>query len=521
MSNRLLAPALVLTLLLSACSEVKPSESATPTANGPFSPSYEAAECPPDVEIQTLVEHSCGYLTVLEDRTKSDGRTIRLFVVRTPPPPDVEPRSWSSIGVGGDLGEAGGTASGAGAARIHAVIYNLDLRGTGHSTPNLACGEVDALGDEAVEVRSSDEGFRRQFLDAVSACRERLIGEGIDLAAYDIDESAADIEDLRMTLGIDEVAIGTEGTASRILIEAVRRYPDHIRHTVMDTPQFPQFPEPAVALEGFEYALQQLAASCSADRQCSDLTPDLPSLLAEAIANLDANPIEVTVEEGANVVQAGRPLRLVLDGTNLLRAVRLSLGGDGPANAEGLPAMISDAAAGRASGLLVRILANDPTLCAGYRPKCILDPFSWGAYLTQMCRDQLPFVDQEAMAAAAGESPAYRFVFGADNPYLAACEVWDVPPADRTLIEPLETDIPMLVYVGQLDATSPLPLAKAAVLTLPNAFLYEVPGQTHNVKGFSECVIAIRNAWVDHAAEVPPADTSCLDSLKMRFAPPT
>lgn len=517
---RALVPAgLALTVLISACTQVQPPVSSAPSADAPFSPSYAAAECPPDVEIQTLVEHTCGYLTVLENRTKPDGQTIRLFVVRTPPP-DAEARSWPIFGVGANLGEAGGQASGTGAARTHAVIYGIDLRGIGHSTPNLACGEVDALSDEAVEASSSDEGFHRQFLDAIGACRERLVGEGIDLAAYGLDESAADLEDLRIALGIEEVGLDTKGTASRIAAEILRRYADHVRFAVMDSPQFPQFSEPAVALEGFEYALEQLAAGCNADAPCADSTPNLKALLAEAIANLDANPVEVTIADGVNVVQAGRPLTLVVDGAKLLRAVRLALGGDGPANAGQLPAMIADAAEGRVSGPLLQLLANDPTLCAGYRPMCIRQVFSLGAYLTQLCRDQLPFVDQEAMTQAAGESPAYQSVFGAESPYLAACEVWDVDAAGPILGEPLETDVPMLVYVGQLDATSPFPLARAAATTLPNAFLYEVPGQTHNVMGFSNCTIEIRNAWIDNPA-LPPPDTSCLDQLEVSFSAPS
>jgi len=514
--SRLPAALALLMVLISACGEVEPSASGAPTASAPFSPTFADAECPPDVELRTLVEHSCGYLTVLENRAKPDGRTIKLFVVRTPPP-EGEPRPWSMIGFGGDLGEGGAGAAGTGAARTRAVVYTVDLRGIGHSMPDLACPEVDALSDEAAEAVSADDAFRLSFLDAVRACRERLVGEGIELAAYGLEESAADLEDLRVALGLEEVAYDTKGTTSRIMVEALRRYPDHVRYAVMDSPQFPQHPEPAVALEAFEYAFQQLAAACGADAACAELTPDLPGLLARATTRLDAVPVEFTAENGANVEQAGRPLTIPVDGSKLLRVVRLALAGDGPSNAGQLPAMIAAAAEGQVSAALAGILANDLTMCAGYRPKCMREPFSLGAYLTQLCRDELPFVDVAAMADAAGDRPAYQSVFGADNPYLAACEVWDVPPANPMASEPLASDIPMLIYTGQLDSTSPLPLAEAAANWFETAYLYEVQGQSHNVMGFSDCTIEIRNAWIVDPAS-PPEDAGCLTELRTVFA---
>ena len=506
----------MLMVVISACGEIAPSTSNGPTSSAPFIPTFADTECPSDVEIRTLVEHSCGYLTVLENREKPDGRTIQLFVVRTPPP-EGDSRPWSIIGVGGDLGEAGGQASGTGAARTRAVVYNVDLRGIGHSIPDLSCPEVEALSDEAAEAASRDEAFRQSFLDAVRACRERLVGDGVELASYGLEESAADLEDLRVALGLQDVAYDTKGTASRIVIEAQRRHPDHVRFAVMDSPQFPQHPEPAVALQAFEYAFEQLAVACGEDQACAELAPDLPRLLAEATTRLDSAPLEVTVTEGANVQQAGRPLTISVDGVKLLRVARLALAGDGPSNAAQLPAMIAAAADGRASAALAEILANDLTLCAGYRPKCMREPFSMGAYLTQLCRDELPFVDLTALADAAGEPLAYQSVFGVDNPYFAACEVWDVPPASAVGSEPLASDVPMLIFTGQLDSTSPLPLAEAAASSFETPYVFEVPGQTHNVMGFAHCTIEIRNAWIDDPAS-PPEDSGCLTELRTVFA---
>ena len=220
---------------------------------------------------------------------------------------------------------------------------------------------------------------------------------------------------------------------------------------------------------------------------------------------------------GYVVDQAGAPVTILVDGGKLLRAVRFALGGEGPVNIADLPATIAAAASGKVSPQLTSILSEDPTLC-GYRPECVQQGsarFSWGLYMSVLCRDEAPFVDADALSDAIGGDATYRAVFE-DDPYLAACDLWDVLRASvrspGTLL-----DVPMLMMVGQFDSYSSKPIAEAAARTMPVSFLLEVPGQTHNVMGYDECPIQIRNAWVLHPGS-PPADTSCLSTMHTTFS---
>ena len=170
------------------------------------------------------------------------------------------------------------------------------------------------------------------------------------------------------------------------------------------------------------------------------------------------------------------------------------------------------------SDQVVRILGDDSTLCAGYRPICLHGgSFSLGAYLSILCRDDAPFIDMAAVDA--DPTPAYHAVFG-DNPYLAACVPWAVPPAEDVVHQPLGGSLPLLVLAGQFDAFVPDLLVTQSLSTRLNTYLVQVPAQTHNVIGFTECAMAIRNAWVDHP-EAPPADTSCLATLEISFSAPS
>ncbi|MDP9185114.1 MAG: hypothetical protein M3O29_05550, partial [Actinomycetota bacterium] len=44
--------------------------------------SFETTTCPPEVSVVSVASISCGYVTVPEDRSEPDGRTVRIFVFR-------------------------------------------------------------------------------------------------------------------------------------------------------------------------------------------------------------------------------------------------------------------------------------------------------------------------------------------------------------------------------------------------------------------------------------------------------
>ncbi len=64
--------------LLAACTVGRSAEFSLPT--------FTFVQCPQDVQLQLLVRHSCAYLMVPQDRSQPHGRTLKLFVVKIPPP---------------------------------------------------------------------------------------------------------------------------------------------------------------------------------------------------------------------------------------------------------------------------------------------------------------------------------------------------------------------------------------------------------------------------------------------------
>ena len=84
-------------------------------------------------------------------------------------------------------------------------VILFDQRGTGYSEPALACPEYrQAVFDMLPKDLTAAES-EALANEAVLACRDRLVKEGVNLDAYNSAQNAADIEALRQALGYDQI----------------------------------------------------------------------------------------------------------------------------------------------------------------------------------------------------------------------------------------------------------------------------------------------------------------------------
>ena len=150
-------------------------------------------------------------LTVLEDRTKPGGRKIELAFARlksTAAKPG-SPIVYLDGGPGG---------SGIGLYRVaeYQVLFDamraagdvilLSQRGTGFSTPRLTCRGA------APHPERSVRRARQRMIEVLGAALDSpaptsCARKGIDLAAYNTEASADDLEDLRKTLGVPKISL--------------------------------------------------------------------------------------------------------------------------------------------------------------------------------------------------------------------------------------------------------------------------------------------------------------------------
>ena len=102
------------------------------------------------------------------------------------------------------------------------------------------------------------------------------------------------------------------------------------------------------------------------------------------------------------------------------------------------------------------------TLAVRYNPGSIL---ARGMYMTVTCSESVPFITRQDIITQT------RGTFVGDyrvRVHVAACKEWPRGNIPRSYIDPVKSDIPVLMISGELDASTPPWLGKEALKTLPN-----------------------------------------------------
>jgi pimeloyl-ACP methyl ester carboxylesterase len=374
----------------------------------------------------------------------------------------------------------------------------------GHSRPALDCPEVRAIAVQLNGRPSSDPQRSNIYRDALGTCRERLTSVGVDLSAYGIEEASADVEDLRRAVGVDSWNVIAFGSSSRVALEVVRRWPEHVRSLVLDAPSFPGRDVQMAALDDTRRAITALEESCRAQPTCALAGAGVEASLEAVVTSLDDAPQRVDVEGSAVAVPGGGPVEVAVDGAAFARTLRYALGSD---DRTVLPDVVAGVSANGLRGRDFQALSSDPALCLGYAAGCPERTFVAGAYYSSFCRDLLPFADVGAAAARAASDPILGSAFAPD-PQVDACAVWDVDPADASIDTPVSSTIPTLIFVGRFDPFTSAQAARDATADWGHVTVAETSAG-HNNLGL-DCARSIRKAFVDDPTLDP--DLSCLSS---------
>src|SRR3712207_6388620 len=94
--------------------------------------------------------------------------------------------------------------AGAGSNQNRALIRR-NRRGTFLPGPALTCEVIDRFNRRQVALPLDARSTRRRHVAATRKCRRQLVARGIEIAAYNTTENAADFADLRRALGYDQI----------------------------------------------------------------------------------------------------------------------------------------------------------------------------------------------------------------------------------------------------------------------------------------------------------------------------
>ena len=225
--------------------ETPPSSTTAPATtvpSGPTEPAFSPGNCPFTPPRGT--DPTCGYVSVPERRDRPDGRRIRLSVAVFPAlaaekhPPLV----YLEGGPGGEALD--------GLPFTYEEVFSFlneertvvvfDQRGVGFSDPSLSCPELVDLDFELLDEDLSTDEWLARRLPVLDGCRERWVDGGVDFSAYNSAESAADVADLRLTLGYDEWDLYGLSYGTRLALTVMRDHPEGVRSVVLDSTYPPE-----------------------------------------------------------------------------------------------------------------------------------------------------------------------------------------------------------------------------------------------------------------------------------------
>jgi pimeloyl-ACP methyl ester carboxylesterase len=491
-----------LTLVAASALVVSPAAA----AQASYEPRFESAPCPTTprlpVPVPALQNARCGFLVVPENRGRPEGRTIRLAVAIIPaiaqqPAPD--PLVHLTGGPGGVAILEAQELVDAGFNRDRDLIL-MDQRGTFLSEPALTCEVIDRFNRQQVGLPLDARSTRRKHVAATRECRRDLVARGIDIAAYNTTENAADFADLRRALGYDRWNMFGVSYGTDLALTILRDHPEGLRSVILDS----TVPPSVVALSEFwpnaRDGFQNIFRACKAQARCRMSFLNLERTFTKLVRRLESHPVRTTVADPAT----GQPTPVVLDGGALANwLVTMSFY---TPSFKDVPSWIAQLAAG------------DPQSIATLRLAQVTPPGFVGYGLTYgvICSEWVPFDnDREVLAQGRDALPRYprsllaqppQFTYNFDD-----CRVWDVPPAPASVREPTVSDIPTLILSGSFDSVTPLAWAYAAAETLPNSRIASIPGVGHFVAPESPCAQSVIASFL---LRPDAPDTNCVATLR-------
>jgi pimeloyl-ACP methyl ester carboxylesterase len=506
-------PANIHVALVALCSVVACARA--PSGHQPSGPaggaSFQSTTCPqpniagfPDLDFPSGVQ--CGYLTVLENRAKPDGRRIRIFVMRAPAV-SATPRPDPIVYLSGGPGGAGSfevafmVKHGLNADRE--VIF-VDQRGTHRSDPLLACPEWERFLYDSVSVPFAAESTTARDSAAIQTCRDRLAATSVDLAAYNSTENAADIADLRAALGIDAWNVYGVSYGSRLALTVLRDHPKGIRTVILDSvsPATNNIVEKWWSAPASSF--KAIFAACAAQPACAAAYPNLEADFTATVNRLDTTPAVAQVKDGSSTVTVN------VDGFALAYTVIMaSERGD----ASGVPRMIAEIARGDPSAVAAAYLAlRGPSEFIGLAGS--------GLAVTVFCAESANLTTEaatlaKAKAALPGFPERVLRVQPKQGRLFTECPIWNVGKAAPSVTAPTVSDVPVLILEGAFDAATAPEWVDLITPDLKNSQLVAFPFTGHSVLGKSTCALSIMAAFLDNPTK--PVDQTCAAQTTLTF----
>jgi len=434
----------------------------------------------------------CGEIEVPEDRSKPDGRKIRIFVAVLPAN-TLTPKPDPLLILAGGPGQAASTLAPF-ASRLNEIrrardVVLIDQRGAGRSTP-LTCAAFKPREDDALETDP---------VPRAKACAEELRAQGVDAAQYTTTAWIADLEAMRDALGYAQWNLWGGSYGTRVAQEYLRRHPDRIRTVTLDAVVPPAMISTLDVWRTRQATYDAVLRSCAGLPACNSRHPDPSALLAAIATTLGPDGRDIDAVDP----RTGKAMRLHLDFDGVLALLQPLL--YAPESSSLLPEMLALAAAGDFGPLLAATQSTNTNLA---------EQLNAALHFSVTCAEDVPRITPDTRAAALAGLPTRGI---ADN-VIKACDVWPRGSVPADFAQPVVSDRPVLLFSGAMDPVTPPAYGALVAKTLANSKHIVASGYGHIVSP-NVCGPRLVASFVDEAG-FGRLSESCIAYFEKSRAPP-
>jgi pimeloyl-ACP methyl ester carboxylesterase len=436
----------------------------------------------------------CGYVSVPEDHNNPASRTIRLAVVvykSKDPNPKPDPLFLAQGGPGGSTIDTYAEPIPRSNLLTDRDIVLFDQRGTLKSDPVLYCDEYDKLVATLIEKDLTFEQYDPLEQQALQACHQRLVNEGINLSDYDSLQNAADVEAVRQALGYGQINLYGVSYGTLLALHTLGMYPTSLRSVILDGVVPPQVNFNLLGAQTENRDFTRLFDACRQDIVCNREYPDLENVFFDLVDKLDKQPAVVKMTDTTTGAVYNHA---VIDGETFLSGIfQILYSGE---LLPSIPRMIYDARDGNFDvfARILSILVFDHTM-------------AYGMYYSVICAEDADFTLSEQPLDGVRPYIVTMEKQGLTS-LLETCKTWNVTPIGAVADKPVTSDVPVLLLSGYFDPVTPADFAAQAAATLPHSYSFVFPAGGHGQMLSDDCANHIILSFLEDPTKAP--DAACL-----------
>jgi pimeloyl-ACP methyl ester carboxylesterase len=182
-------------------------------------------------------------------------------------------------------------------------------------TTRLLCPEIDKFNARVVGLVYDAASTEQEHVAATRECHDRLVKEGVDLAAYNTTENLADFADLRTALGKSQWNVYGTSYGTDLALTYMRQHPQGIRSVVIDSVFPPDLGVQSTTWKSVKEAQDNTFAACKEQPACAQRYPDLAGTFTRQVSDLEAKPVTTQAPRSPGTA----PVKVVIDGGALVQ----------------------------------------------------------------------------------------------------------------------------------------------------------------------------------------------------------